>query len=166
MTNMSKRVIGAQFARRAGLEQSARKLGGPGIDRLKSLRDPQGLRLSLADSAVYWHSELPPLDAEPMGEHTIEAASVRVPHTLSRADELWNRCYEDLMLKARNRLEQEIVRLEGNYAHVLEEHVESKYDGATGESWLRGLFRYVLYRKPTDSARAPSTGRAGAESQS
>src|SRR5580765_4406712 len=27
---------------------------------------------------VYWHRELPPLDAEPMGEHTVEANSMRV----------------------------------------------------------------------------------------
>lgn len=83
-----------------------------------------------------------------MGEHTLEAASARVPHTLEYQDELWNRSYANLMDRAQKRLEQEIARLGGNYAHVLDEHVESKYSGATGESWLAGRFRYVLYRKP------------------
>jgi hypothetical protein len=32
--------------------------------------------------AVYWHRELPPRDAEPIGNHTIEATSGRVPQTL------------------------------------------------------------------------------------
>jgi hypothetical protein len=98
---------------------------------------------------------LPPLDAEPIGEHTVEAASMRVPHTLAHADELWNQCYEDLMLRVGNRLEQEIARLGGSYAHVLEEHVESKYSGATGQGWLDGRFRYVLYRQATGSPCAP-----------
>ena len=98
---------------------------------------------------VYWHADLPPFNAEPMGEHTIEATSGRVPHTLEHEDELWHRSYEDLMAQAGKRLEQEIARLRGNYAHVLDEHVESKYDGASGQSWLLGRFRYVLYRKPT-----------------
>jgi hypothetical protein len=46
---------------------------------------------------IYWHRELPPSEAEPMGEQTVEATSARVPSTLAHRDELWNRCYEDLM---------------------------------------------------------------------
>lgn len=141
-------VTESEVARRGGFEPSAKKLGRAGAHDRKSLHASPVLCPSPPGSLVYWHGELPPLDAEPMGEHTVEAASVRVPHTLSHADELWNRCYEDLMLQARNRLEQEIARLGGNYAHVLDEHVESKYDGATGKGWLHGRFRYVLYRQP------------------
>ena len=96
---------------------------------------------------VFWHAELPPLDAEPIGEHTVEATSAPVPHTLEHEDELWHVSYEDLMAHAGKRLAQEIARLGGDYAHVLEEHVESKYSGATGQSWLTGRFRYMLYRK-------------------
>jgi hypothetical protein len=62
---------------------------------------------------VYWHRELPPLDAEVMGEHMLEAASGRVSGTLAHRDEVWNRCYEDLMVQTRARLEQEIARLDG-----------------------------------------------------
>jgi hypothetical protein len=98
---------------------------------------------------VYWHAGLPPLDAEPMGEHTVEATSTRVPHTLEYEDELWHASYENLMAQARKRIEQEITRLGGDYAHVPDERVESKYSGASGQSWLLGRFRYVLYRKPT-----------------
>jgi hypothetical protein len=98
-------------------------------------------------SIVYWHRDLPPSDAEPMAEHVVEAASARVPSTLAHRDELWDRCYEDLMAQARTRLEQEVVRLEGNYAHVLDESVDSRHDDVTGESWLHGTFTYMLYRR-------------------
>jgi hypothetical protein len=95
---------------------------------------------------IYWHRELPPLDAEPMGEHVVEAVSKRVLHLLVERDELWDRCYEELMDEARRRLEQEVARLGGNCAHVLDESVESKHDGATGEGWLHGRFTYMPRR--------------------
>ena len=98
-------------------------------------------------SIVYWHRELPPSDAEQMGEHVVEATSARVPGTLAHRDELWEKYYEDLMSNARARLEQEIVRLGGNYVHVLDETVDSRHDDATGESWLHGSFTYMLYRQ-------------------
>jgi hypothetical protein len=106
-----------------------------------------GARKSPDGKAVYWHRELPPLDAEVMGEHTLEAASARVPGTLAHRDELWDRCYDDLMVQTRARLEQEIHRLGGDYAHVLGESVDSRHDEATGEAWLCGRFTYVLYRR-------------------
>jgi hypothetical protein len=96
---------------------------------------------------IYWHRELPPSGAEPMGEHTVEATSARVPSTLAHRDELWNRCYEDLMAQARARLEQEVVRLGGNDAHVLNESVDSRHDDTKDESWLHGCFTYMLYRQ-------------------
>lgn len=108
-------------------------------------------RLSMGNSGstlVYWHRELPPLDAEAIGEHIVEATSQRVPGTLVHRDELWDRCYEDLMAQARRRLEQEVVRLQGDCAHVLNEYVDSQHDEATGESWLHGRFSYMLYRQP------------------
>jgi len=95
---------------------------------------------------VYWHRELPPYDAEPMGEHIIDAASKRVPGTLAHRDELWNQCYQDVMDRVQTRLEQEVVRLRGNYAHILAESVDSKHDDVTGEAWLHGRFTYMLYR--------------------
>src|ERR1017187_1204030 len=99
-------------------------------------------------SIVYWHRELPPSGAEQMCEHVVEATSERVPTTLAHRDELWERCYEDLMNRARIRLEQEVLRLGGNYAHVLDESVESRHDDVTGETWLHGSFTYMLYRQP------------------
>ena len=96
---------------------------------------------------IYWHRELPPSGAEPMGERTVEATSARVPSTLAHRDELWNRCYEDLMAQARARLEQEVVRLGGNDAHVLNESVDSRHDDTKDESWLHGCFTYMLYRQ-------------------
>ena len=94
---------------------------------------------------VYWHRELPPLGAEAVGEHIVEAASVRVPGTLAHRDELWESCYESLMAHARERLEQEVARLGGRYAHVLDETVESHHDAVKGEAWLHGRFTYMLY---------------------
>lgn len=98
---------------------------------------------------IYWHRELPPAEAEPMGEHTVEATSARVPTTLAHRDELWNRCYEDLMTQSRARLEQEVIRLGGNDAHVLNESVDSRHDDTKGESWLHGCFTHMLYRQPS-----------------
>jgi len=81
-----------------------------------------------------------------IGEHVVEASSRRVPGTLSHRDELWDRCYQDLMARARARLTQEIARLGGDCAHVLDEFVDSRHDPKTGEAWLDGRFAYVLYR--------------------
>ena len=155
--NTLDKATDSKLAERGNVEPSAKKRGpARPADRTKR-RPAPGLVPSPPRSPVYWHGELPPLDAEPMGEHVVEATSVRVPHNQAHAGELWNRCYEDLMLQARNRLEQEITRLGGNYAHILDEHVESKYDGAKGEGWLLGRFRYVLYRQAIQPARAPKT---------
>lgn len=96
---------------------------------------------------VFWHRELPPLDAEPMAEHTVEAASGRVAGTLSHRDELWDRCYGELMKNVEDRLSQEIARLGGHYAHVYEESIDTRHDDRTGEAWLRGRFSYMLYRR-------------------
>jgi hypothetical protein len=99
------------------------------------------------ENIIYGHRELPPLATELMGEYVVEATSSRVPGTLAHRDELWNQCYEDLMDQVRTRLEQEILRLGGNYAHVLGESVDSKHDAVSGEAWLHGRLTYTLYRR-------------------
>lgn len=99
------------------------------------------------EKTIYWHRELPPLTAELMGEYIVEATSSRVPGTLAHRDELWNQCYEDLMAQVRSRLEQEILRLRGHYAHVLSESVDSKHDAVSCETWLHGRFTYTLYQR-------------------
>jgi hypothetical protein len=98
-------------------------------------------------STIYWHRELPPVDADPVAEYSMEATSARVPDTIVHRDELWHRCYEDLMAQARTRLGQELARLGGDYAHVLDESIDTRHDDATGEAWLHGRFTYVMYRK-------------------
>ena len=100
----------------------------------------------IGPAVIYWHRELPPFDAEPIGEHTVEATSVRVPGTIAHRDELWNRCENDLMAQTRLRLSEEIVRLGGRYAHVRAESIDTRHDDATGEAWLHGRFEYNLYR--------------------
>jgi hypothetical protein len=94
---------------------------------------------------IYWHRELPPLNAEIAGEHTIEATSMRVPGTIVHRSELWDQCYEDLMAKTAVRLEQEIERMGGRYAHVLAESIDPRHDDVSGEAWLHGRFNYMLY---------------------
>lgn len=106
-------------------------------------RNPDGDR-----KIVYWHRELPPLDAEPLGEHTVEANSMRVAGSLDHRDDLWDQCYRDLMAQAHLRLDQEVHRLGGDYAHVLEETIGSRHDDRTGEVWLRGRIKYLLLRRP------------------
>ena len=103
-----------------------------------------------SDSAkiVFWHRDLPPLHAEAVEEHVLEATSARVPGTILHRDELWGQCYKDLMAETAKRLEQEILRLGGHYAHVLDESIDTRHDGATSESWLHGRFTYMLYREP------------------
>lgn len=100
---------------------------------------------------VYWHRELPPLDAELMAEHTVEANSSRVPGTLAHRDDLWDRCYQELMADAESRLAQEVARLGGHCAHVHTESISPKHDDAAGEAWLHGLFTYLLCRRPQKS---------------
>lgn len=58
---------------------------------------------------IYWHGELPPSDSQAMDEHVLEAVSSRIPGTLAHRDELWDRCYDELMAQARERLKQEVL---------------------------------------------------------
>lgn len=99
---------------------------------------------------VYWHRELPPLDAEPLGEHTVEANSMRVAGGLAHGSDLWDQCYRDLMAQVHLRLDQEVHRLGGDYAHVLEETIGSRHDDRSGEVWLRGRINYLLLRRPRE----------------
>ena len=95
---------------------------------------------------IYWHRELPPLNAEIIGEHVLEATSTRLAGSLAHRGELWDRAYRELMENAQIRMTQEIHRLGGHYAHVLDESIDSRHDDATGEAWLYGRFTYTLYR--------------------
>ena len=104
---------------------------------------------------VYWHRDLPPLDAELVAEHTVEASSSRVPGTLAHRDELWDQCYRELMTNTKSRLVEEVARLGGHYAHVHDEAISPKHDDAAGEAWLHGRFTYMLFRRPA-ATRRPS----------
>ena len=98
-------------------------------------------------TTVYWHRQLPPLDAEVVDEHTLEADSAHVQGQFThRDDRLWDSCASDLMRNAWLRLDQEIHRLGGRCAHVVDEHIEPKFDEVHGEAWLHGRYTYMLYR--------------------
>ena len=107
---------------------------------------------------VYWHRELPPLEADLVAEHTVEATSSRVAGSIAHRDELWDRCYRELMAAADRRLTQEVARLGGDFAHVHDETIDPRHDVVTGEAWLHGRFSYMLYRRPRGSA-GPSRAR-------
>ena len=98
---------------------------------------------------IFWHRELPPLDADAVSEHTVEADSLRAQGTLEHRSELWDQCHADLMQQLTARLEQEVSRLGGDCAHVLEESIDSRHDEATGQVWLHGRLTYTLMRRPT-----------------
>lgn len=102
---------------------------------------------------VFWHRDLPPLDAAVMGEHTVEANSDRVPGTLAHRDDLWDACYQQLMAQAAERVAVEVTRLGGRYAHVHGESIGARHDDAAGEAWLHGTFTYVLYGGDQDPVR-------------
>ena len=104
------------------------------------------MNIEITPKVVFWHRDLPPIDAEPMGEHTVEAISGRVAGTIAHRDELWTRCSDELMAQTHQRLLEEIIRLGGRCAHVRNESIDTKHDGATGEAWLHGRFDYTLYR--------------------
>jgi hypothetical protein len=99
-------------------------------------------------TTIYWHRDLPPLEAASVAEHMVEANSSRVPGTIAHRDELWDRCYRELMATAESRLLQEVARLGGDFAHVHDEAIDPKHDDAAGEAWLHGRFSYMLYRRP------------------
>lgn len=95
---------------------------------------------------VYWHRELPPLDAEPIGEHSLEANGPRLSDTAANRDALWNERRDSFAAVVRMRIGQEVTRLGGRFAHVLDEHMEIKRDAALGEAWMHGRYTYMLYR--------------------
>jgi hypothetical protein len=103
---------------------------------------------------IYWHNELPPFGAEAIGEHIVETASGRVPGTLAHRDELWTQCYEDLMAQVRTRLSQEMIRLGGDYAHVLSER-----------AWTASTTRPPAKRGYTVASRTCSIARPHATKQ-
>jgi len=113
------------------------------------MTDKQAPAEMASRKTVYWHRELPPLGADPISEHILEASSSRVPGTIAHRDDLWHVCYDDLMRQTHVRLEQEVARLRGDYAHVVDETIEPSHDDIKGEAWLRGRFKYVLYRRGT-----------------
>jgi hypothetical protein len=117
----------------------------------KSLLETRLEQMSVKAKIVYWHRELPPLEADLVAEHTVEATSGRVPGTIAHRDELWDRCYRELMAAADLRLTQEVARLGGDFAHVHDEVIDPKHDTVTGETWLHGRFSYMLYRRPQGS---------------
>ena len=112
-----------------------------GRDHVNAIGDKDARR------TVYWHRELPPLDAELLSEHVVEASSPRVSGRIARRDDLWNRCYDELMATAERRLVQEVGRLGGDFAHVYEEVIDPRHDDATAQGWLHGCFGYMLDRR-------------------
>ena len=141
-------VVSARDDRRTSPREGTRTIIAKTIDMAT---------LPLDQTHIYWHRELPPADAEIIDEHILEATSARVQGTLAHRDELWDLCYDTLLEHTRERFSQEITRLGGDCAHVLEESIDSRHDDASGEAWLQGRFRYVLYRRPIGRSSRPAS---------
>ena len=97
---------------------------------------------------IYWRRDLPPLRDEVEGEHEVEADGPAIPHDLVHRAELWGRCYPPLIAEAERRITQEVTRLKGACAHVVDEVITARVDDVAGTFRLHGRFRYVLYRRP------------------
>ena len=96
---------------------------------------------------IFWHRDLPPADAQPLGAHVVEATSDHVPGKFGHMDEQWGVCYETLMSSVRRRLTDEITRLGGTCAHVLQETIEARHNDVVGDAWLHGRFEYMLFKE-------------------
>jgi hypothetical protein len=124
------------------------------MSQLPAATDPSRSLPAGDRRVVYWHRQLPPLEAEMLGEHVLEATSGRVQGSLAHRDELWEHCYTVLLANTEARFAQEVARLGGHYAHVLDESIDSRRDDAAGEAWLHGRFTYMLYRRATPGTRS------------
>lgn len=101
---------------------------------------------------IYWRRELPPLSEQIEGEHEVEAESPHVHYDYGNREAMWGKSYGPLMEEAERRMAQEVARLGGSCAHVLEEVVTAKTNDATAMFWLHGRFRYVMYVHPKPGA--------------
>ncbi|MEO8706020.1 MAG: hypothetical protein ABI867_38680 [Kofleriaceae bacterium] len=98
---------------------------------------------------VYWRRELPPLSEQIEGEHEIEADSPAIHYDSGSARQLlWGACYPMLLDHAEARMVQEVVRLGGSCAHVVDEKITAKVDDASAMFSLHGRFRYVMFTHP------------------
>lgn len=97
---------------------------------------------------IFWRRELPPLSEQIEGEHEVEAESPRLHCDYGNRQALWGTCYPLLLEQAEKRISEEVARLGGSCAHVLDEAITAKLDDAQAEFALHGRFRYVMYVHP------------------
>ena len=100
----------------------------------------------MTEPDVYWHRDIPPLGMNPVTDDTVEATSSRIPGTIARQSDLWNRCYDELIKTAELRMSQELKRIGGVCARVHDEGIDTRHDAASGEAWLHGRFTFTVYR--------------------
>jgi hypothetical protein len=120
-----------------------------GVALINFMQTPEVLQQPpepLSPKTIYWHGDLPPIDAQAIGEHTVEANSPHIAGTIARRDALWDDCQRGLTTEVELRLGQEVARLGGRCAHVLDERIDTKRDVVANETWLHGRYTYVLYR--------------------
>jgi hypothetical protein len=109
----------------------------------------------MTNKTVFWHRDLPPVTADVIGEAMLEADSIHVSGRLADRDRLWDRCLADLKTETERRLEQEIRRCGGQYAHVLSEITDTRRDDTKDEVWLHAIITYVLLRQSQGLAPRP-----------
>lgn len=82
------------------------------------LQDTESIVHASERKVIYWSPELPPFDAESMGEHIVEATSNHVPGTPAHRDELWDQCYKNVMNQAAMRRGRRTALLSENPGRV------------------------------------------------
>ena len=97
---------------------------------------------------VYWRQDLPPLSEQLEGEHEIDAESPHVHYSFGDREAMWSQCYGLLQKRSEERVKQEVLRLGGSCAHIVEEQITTKTDDAAALSWLHGRFRFLMYTHP------------------
>lgn len=97
---------------------------------------------------IFWHRDLPPEGARPLGSHELEANSPPTTWRYGDRDALWAEHQPLLDAAVRQRLTQELDRLGADFAHVVEEHVEAHIEVNAGTFELRGRYGYVALAAP------------------
>jgi len=103
-----------------------------------------------SEKRIYWHSDLPPLEDKIAGKYQVTAESDPIPLDYRHKDELRGRSEPSLALRLEDRLGQEIDRLGGHCAHILEEHITPVIDYHNNQYRLRGTYTYVLFLAPAN----------------
>ena len=76
-------------------------------------------RVDAPQKRIFWHADLPPLEAELVDEYRVIARSERIEYRFDRRTELWHRCVDSLRENLEHRIGQELDRM-GSHTGLLQ----------------------------------------------